>query len=516
MPMIATASLFDETEAPAPEEPRQPFVPSPQQADFLRVLNEGNAHIILEARAGTGKTRTCREGILALPRSARTVYCAFNKHIAQEFNRIVPANCRAATLHTHGKAALHQHLDGADVILNADKILDLAEKYFKGKFGPDKDARYAIKKLASICKSQLIDTEDIDGLAEVAAQHDIDLGDHGEDVLGVIAEVLDESLRMTAQIDFDDMIWMPLKLGLTFTSCDVLFIDEAQDLDPAQHALALQMAGSGQIVVAGDRFQSIYAFRGADADSIPRFEAILSATSRGLERLPLTVTRRCPTRHVALAQRLVPDIEALNDAPDGEILHIQDGDAALGRLGPGDLVLCRTNAPLLGACYHLLRSGRRAFVRGRDIGKGLLALVARLRARTTPDLIGRLEDFRIRELARLSELRHPEPAIAALQDKVDCLKSISEGTAEVAEIRARIETLFTDLDSSNAVTFSSVHRAKGLEAERVSILAPQLLPHPLAKTTTAKAQEVNIAYVAVTRSKQRLEFFGPTPPLFGA
>ena len=56
-----------------------------------------------------------------------------------------------------------------------------------------------------------------------------------------------------------------------------------------------------------------------------------------------------------------------------------------------------------------------------------------------------------------------------------------------------------------AVTLSTVHRAKGLEAERVIILRPDLLPLAVERTWE-KVQERNVKYVALTRSKRELIF----------
>jgi superfamily I DNA/RNA helicase len=81
---------------------------------------------------------------------------------------------------------------------------------------------------------------------------------------------------------------------------------------------------------------------------------------------------------------------------------------------------------------------------------------------------------------------------------------MSEGANSVAELMTRCETLFSD--DKSAVTLSTVHKAKGLEADNVYILRPELMPHPMAKTPEAIAQESNIEYVAVTRTKNKLVF----------
>jgi superfamily I DNA/RNA helicase/RecB family exonuclease len=53
---------------------------------------------------------------------------------------------------------------------------------------------------------------------------------------------------------------------------DVVLVDEYQDVDPAQEALLLALAGDGrELIAVGDPDQSIYAFRGADVHAMTRF-----------------------------------------------------------------------------------------------------------------------------------------------------------------------------------------------------------------------------------------------------
>jgi hypothetical protein len=499
---------------PAPSgrrEPRQ-FQPSPQQKEFLRGLLETEAHVLLEALAGTGKSTTCREGAWALEEAGlSSVYCCFNKSIADEFQKDLPQGCRAQTMHSLGLRMLRNAF--GDALVDWDKGDRLAEKYFPGRDG--RYHRSAVGKLAGLAKNLLLEDTGPEALAELAADHEVELpDDSAEDVLAVVPEVLAASREWDGSIDGDDMIWLPVVLGLKAPrSPDVLFVDEAQDLNRCQHAMTDLICPRGRIGVIGDRHQSIYAFRGADSQSIPTFEGKLAATDRGLRTYPLTVTRRCPVRHVELARRLVPALDHLPDAPEGSI-EVVGPEKWADRVAPGDLVLCRTNAPLVSACYRLIRSGTRAAVRGRDIGKGLLALVARLRPATVGDLLRKLGDYRAREAQKLAELRNPGPRLAALNDKVDCLVSLCEGATSVDDVRGRAESLFTDAGGDDqVVVLSSVHRAKGLERDRVVILRPDLLPGPWADSADDVVQERNLTYVAVTRSKQSLIFAGSVPAI---
>ncbi|KKK54829.1 hypothetical protein LCGC14_3080770, partial [marine sediment metagenome] len=82
--------------------------------------------------------------------------------------------------------------------------------------------------------------------------------------------------------------------------------------------------------------------------------------------------------------------------------------------------------------------------------------------------------------------------------------ALADGCDEVHEIEIRIKTIFSD--HSEGVVFSSIHKAKGLEAKRVYILEPGLMPHPMAKKSWEMTQEINIKYVAYTRSLDTLVF----------
>ena len=60
-----------------------------------------------------------------------------------------------------------------------------------------------------------------------------------------------------------------------------------------------------------------------------------------------------------------------------------------------------------------------------------------------------------------------------------------------------------DIDESKKVVLSSIHRSKGSEANSVYILHPHILGRK-GGNEESTIQEMNLAYVALTRSKHRL------------
>lgn len=107
------------------------------------------------------------------------------------------------------------------------------------------------------------------------------------------------------------------------------------------------------------------------------------------------------------------------------------------------------------------------------------------------------------EVGRLEALPEGrgETRAAAARDRMRCLVAAARGCASVGELLAKLARLF---DTATGTMFSSVHKAKGLEADKVFILKPEWMPHPKAKQGWELEQEWNLWYVAVTRARREL------------
>jgi DNA helicase-2/ATP-dependent DNA helicase PcrA len=155
-----------------------------------------------------------------------------------------------------------------------------------------------VKKLVGLAKSQatrLPAWEDLVDYHELETEGDIELG------ISLANDIFIESLQSVETIDYDDMLYMTWALDAPFPLADFVFVDEAQDLNSIQHALLLRMLKStGRVIIVGDPWQSIYAFRGADSDSMEKLGRQFNCT-----HFPLSVSYRCSKAVVREAQSIL-------------------------------------------------------------------------------------------------------------------------------------------------------------------------------------------------------------------
>jgi len=385
----------------------------------------------------------------------------------------------------------------------------------------------ATDKLVGFCKQNLIgyrggrfDVQSI-GIEELDAlvdYYDVDLdGTTRDQVYPLVVKVLKRCLDVGQDryIDFNDMIWLPIVLGLPLDRYELLIVDEAQDLNRAQQTL-VKMVGE-RLVFIGDPRQAIYGFAGADCESIERLTEELTNSKRGCMTLPLTVTRRCGKRIVTEANKIVKDYHAHESNPEGLVgyANMPSKDVApettyVGLVKDGDMVLCRVNAPLVSECFRFIKAGKKANIQGRSVGEGLVSTVQKMKADTVADLVEKLETWADSEIEKENKKKFPlESKIINIQDKLDCLMAFIDGVdskASPALVVQKIDSVFTDNKDAPGIKLSSIHKAKGLEARRVFLLEPEgaTVPHPMAKTPWQKEQEMNLRYVAITRAIKEL------------
>lgn len=297
------------------------FQPSPQQQLIFTAIEAGDHNILVDAKAGSGKTTTIVHGMKYIPRDMimpSTVFLAFNKQIAETLKTRCPSGVLCSTFHALGFRALKE-----------SQILEQRVKVDSGKcrwilydlLNKDNEDFRNILRLVSLLKGgQEVSFEDID-IRDLIAFHNLDFQEPDK-AIHLAIMVLRKSNEQLNIIDFDDMLHLAVLMNARFEPRDWIFVDEAQDLNGIQHEIVARLCKRGReensseyssvsasvdadasrsstrVIAVGDPHQAIYGFRGALADSMSRL-----AHQFSMRTYPLSVSYRCPKAVVREAQK---------------------------------------------------------------------------------------------------------------------------------------------------------------------------------------------------------------------
>lgn len=492
------------------------FTPSEYQEMFFDWVEHGVGNAVIQARAGAAKTTTAVASMKLIPKDQKCLFIAFNKSIADELNHRLKnrSNCVARTTHSLGYLMVKRNI-GSDIELDEYKyrnyvknnILELTTT--NGEIKTQKqidDYIDSITMLIDYSRFNLAQSER--EINNVAQKYSIPVS---FDECVVTQKCLEWGKNNTETIDYTDMIWLPVELslkpiGLTY---DWVYIDEAQDLSLCSTQLFLKcIKRGGRFVAIADDLQAINMFAGSSEDA---FNFMKNYPNTSLFELPISY--RCAKKIVNLANNFVEDIYPRADAPEGNVLtncHIKD-------IKEGDMVLCRSKAPLLNLYVKLLRRNVNCFIKGQDIGANLISELEKVDNENlgldleTDGVFVQLYDRLFTERNKLIQTRGLDYNDATLSsfimekyDAINALSILAEKYKTKNELIKHIKEIFKD--ESMGVCLSTIHKAKGLEAENVYILCNSSMPSKLAKHDWEKLQEKNLIYVAYTRAKNLLGF----------
>lgn len=488
------------------------FELSSYQEAIKEAVQNTKDNLIIEAVAGSGKTTTGRLIVDVLPKGLRVCNLCFNKSVADEASRIFPARVECRTMHALGMSALRfngnirvsQHKTSN--ILKYDVMGLKSGQGFNTMTKDDREFyfeyRKVLVKLVSLAKSGGIrDAKKLgNSYIKLAQYHELDAPDTPE-FRSVLEMMLEYSWNKTTTIDFDDMIWQAtLDSTVHFPTYDVIIVDEAQDLNIIQRMMLNKiLSNGGRLIAIGDGRQSIYGFRGVDNNSMQKIRDLF-----GCRELPLSICYRCDKNIVEKAKEFVPQIEAKAGANSGIMLSIQM-ETFYEQVQVGDFVLCRLNAPLVSLCPDLLSKGYDAKIVGKDMSDRLLTEAKKIEK--DRGVINKYEievylDNRVEELKQKEKFYE----IRGLTETCDILMAFGIRYSSLSELKKLIYSIFRADKKDSAIRLSTIHKVKGMEADRVFIIAPELLPIPWATQPWQLEQEKNLEYVAVTRARKELYY----------
>ncbi len=335
-----------------------------------------------------------------------------------------------------------------------------------------------------------------------------------------LAAAYERLKRRRGVVDFDDLLDLNLRAVETDAAFRALvrwrfrhfFVDEAQDLNPLQHALLeAWRGGRPDICLVGDPRQAIYGWNGSDHTTMTEVERAYP----GVTVVSLETNYRCSPQVVsAAAAALVAsgqqDDTASNRA-DGVPLQIEsfpttEAEAAaittfvrsaLDTHAPaGIAVLARTNDQLVPIEQALSAAG---IASQRAVGRSPpeLALSDAYRATSREALALWADD----------QFTHHDALRRRVAEEVDRFLT----SQEPGSFRSWVETRapFDDLDVDEvdgAVSLLTFHGAKGREWPVVVVAGAEdgLIPHSSAVSAPQRAEEARLLYVAITRAVDRL------------
>jgi superfamily I DNA/RNA helicase len=467
--------------------------------EWFRTYNPAELALEVVARAGTGKTTVIKIA-MTMAAEARILYAVFGKRNQLEAQDVIcDPRVDVLTLHALGFRFIKNVWSNVTV----DKDVEVARVLAAGaELAPD-EVVSAIVKLVSLAKNRFL-WPSVEELTELADQPQVfqpefeaagwNIARLAECALGAMKQSLvRDSLN---RISFDDMVWLPVAANWVRQEYDMVCVDECQDMNMPQLTMArLACRKDGRIVIVGDDRQAIFGFRGAVQDGMGMMQKQLNAAVK-----TLTVTFRCGQEIVEAAQKFVPDYKAAPSAPHA-ILRDIDISLVAAQAMPGDAILSRYNAPLMPLCLALLRKGVSARIEGRQIGKELAALARKMKARSVPQFITKVSSWADSQTRRFQKSKNAEAKLEQIQDTAATLVAVAEGASSVNEVLSRLENLFVDSktgEKAHAVVLSSTHKAKGLEWNRVFLVADSYKKH------IQGGEEENLYYVAMTRAKTEL------------
>ncbi len=441
------------------------------------------------AGAGAGKTRVLtlrvarrvREGTIE---PDRTLVTTFSRKAADELRTrlrsLGVSGVKAGTFHRTALGLLHEHreLRGRP----QPQLLPDRRRVLADVTTGDARRTRALDGEIGWAKARLVPPEQYESEAR---RHRRRSGINPDQVAVAYARYEEERTRRRL-LDFDDLIVAcadALAGDREFADSirwrtRHLFVDEMQDVNPAQFRLLTSMlADEPDLFVVGDPNQSVYGFNGADPTLLDRLPELL----RGTKVIRLDENHRCTPQVVAVATAVLRDgaasgaggdvVPPLTTRVDGPVpvvvSHGTDQEEAAwaaqraklsrapGRRWSSIAVLTRTNAQLATVQAAMDAARVPSLVAGADLGPA-----SDLRAET-----GRRDDRDLEDLV------------------------VSDDPAD-----------------RDRVVLTTFHRAKGLQWPTVMVLGlgEGLMPIGSAQTPAAVDEERRLLYVALTRSEEEL------------
>lgn len=363
------------------------FKLSAYQENILNTVKLTNKNILVDAKAGSGKTSTLILISEAIQKQGnKCLFLAFNKHIVEELKgKMDTTDCAVKTIHSLGYSYLRSFLyrqygQNYKMDLDENKLREIVKHKFEEDGYQQSVIEHNIDKtgtelkdfirtlisetchLINFCRFHMTNYHEQDKVRKLALSccRTIIEENIGFDNYPTLVESVIDKLKNdfenpeiidglpTYKVDFTDMIYFPVYYKMIppwsiREYLDYVLIDECQDLSELQQEFLKTLGNNSRFIFVGDEKQAIYGFAGADTKSI------FKLTQRyDLEQLPLNICYRCPKKVIKLVQQeVLPTIEYNKERPDVGEVHYIERSEIIKNLEKNDVIITRRNSDLL-------------------------------------------------------------------------------------------------------------------------------------------------------------------------
>ena len=247
---------------------------------------------------------------------------------------------------------------------------------------------------------------------------------------------------------------------------------------------------------------------GSDSESFEHLKDTTQFRRESVE-FPLTTNYRCGTKIIEYAKRYTDNnIHARENAPEGSV----NFDAHINDIKNGDMVLCRNISPLMDFYRIGVAQGKKMCFKGEELGKSLITAIDCSYGNTPKEIIDSLKhriiatwDFFTEESGLDKKETMTNPIIISLLDNIKTIENFPKTVETREDVEKFINDIFSN-EEDGGIQLSTIHRAKGLEADNVFIICPSLIPSKLAEAKWEIEEEKHLQYVMCTRPKNSLNF----------
>ena len=458
--------------------------PTDEQVAICEYIRKEKGNLQVNALAGGGKTSTVE--MMMEETSEPTLYLAFNKDVVKEAKERLPSGTEIRTFNSMGNKCWKDGNGKADV--NLKKTNELLKAIIYEYKGSDRQelsdswwditgAVHMAKHIGYIPEGKFPNARRLCDQQTLCQRVENRLTPL---CLQVVDDVLFASIKAAyaGAIDLDDQIYMPALFGGSYPRYPLVYVDERQDLSPTNVAL-LEKLAKGRLVEVGDRWQAIYAFRGAETDGMRTSKAKFS-----MHEMALSYSFRCPEAIVKAVHWHVPHMRWIKTGGTYDVLSSLDPND----IPNGAAIICRNNAPLFRAAFALLSKKRSVQVAGSDIGPKIVRLLGKVgrSGDSSEDLLLKIDGW---ENDQLQTTNSP----STIMDQAECMKVFASWGNTFDQAVGYAKHIF---GQQGTIKLTTGHKAKGAEWNTVYHLDKHLL--------SKEEQDLNLKYVITTRAKQEL------------